>query len=58
VAFVRSRDNGKQDLNKLIPAGSGWQLTVANAINNRGQITGQGNINGQAHAFLVTEESE
>src|SRR6266852_1906729 len=58
TAFVWSRGKGMQDLNKLIPAGSGWQLTVASAINNRGQITGQGNINGQSHAFLLTPAAE
>jgi probable HAF family extracellular repeat protein len=42
------------DLNSLIPAGSGWVLTGANAINNRGQIVGSGVLNGQTQAFLLT----
>ena len=40
-----------QDLNGLIPANSGWFLSTANAINNAGQVTGQGTINGESHAF-------
>jgi len=29
-------------------------LTSANAINDNGQITGQGTMNGEVHAFLLT----
>jgi len=43
------------DLNNLIPAGSGWELQGASAINNAGQIAGTGtNPNGAYHAFLLT----
>jgi probable HAF family extracellular repeat protein len=49
--------NGMQDLNSLIDSNSGWQLTSANAINDLGQITGEGTINGQTHAFLLTPTS-
>ena len=42
------------DLNTLIPTNSGWTLTEALAINDNGWITGQGTINGQQHAFLLT----
>ena len=42
------------DLNTLLPAHSGWLLTGAAAINDNGQITGLGVINGQDHAFLLT----
>jgi len=35
-----------QDLNALIPANSGWTLNWAFAINDNGQITGSGTING------------
>lgn len=45
---------GAKDLNTLIPAGSGWVLINANAINNVGQITGYGTHNGFNHAFLLT----
>jgi probable HAF family extracellular repeat protein len=41
------------DLNTLIPANSGWTLTSANAINDLGQIAGNGQINGQVHAFRL-----
>ena len=42
------------DLNSLIPAGSGWVLEAAKAINNAGQIAGFGMINGAEHAFLLS----
>jgi probable HAF family extracellular repeat protein len=43
-----------KDLNKLIPAGSGWVLGQGSGINNAGQIAGYGTIRGQSHAFLLT----
>ena len=57
TAFIWSEEDGMQDLNRLIPGDSGWQLTTANAINDKGQITGQGTINGEAHGFLLTPTS-
>jgi probable HAF family extracellular repeat protein len=42
-----------QDLNNLIPAGSGWFLQYAFGINNSKQIVGQGLLNGKQHAFLL-----
>lgn len=42
------------DLNSVLPSNSGWELTTANAINNRGQIVGKGKFNGQIRAFLLT----
>jgi probable HAF family extracellular repeat protein len=42
------------DLNQALSPTSGWQLTDAQAINARGQITGGGLINGEFHAFLMT----
>jgi len=42
------------DLNTLIPANSGWQLTIAIAINDRGQIIGQGTFNNNPRSFLLT----
>jgi len=41
------------DLNTLIPSNSGWTLTSATAINNSGQIAGNGRINGEIHAFRL-----
>ena len=43
-----------QDLNNLIPAGSGWFLSAAADINDAGQIVGNGKLNGEDHAFLLT----
>jgi probable HAF family extracellular repeat protein len=44
-----------QDLNKLIPPGSGFTLDNATAINDSGQIVANGyNSIGQEHAFLLT----
>ncbi len=51
-AFVWA--NGQmQDLNNLIPSDSGWVLSEARAINNKGRIVGFGTINGQTRAFLL-----
>lgn len=48
-------ENGElKDLNSLIPAASGWDLSYANGINNRGHITGYGVNNGQFRAFVLT----
>jgi probable HAF family extracellular repeat protein len=42
------------DLNRFLPAGSGWVLTSAAGINDRGEIAGVGLRNGQSRAFLLT----
>ena len=43
------------DLNDLLAPEHGWeQLTAAFAVNNAGQITGYGRINGQFRGFLLT----
>ena len=42
------------DLNTLLPADSGWVLTDAEAINNKGQIVGFGLHNGLERAFLLS----
>ena len=41
-------------LQDRIPAGSGWTLVGANAINDRGVIAGTGFYEGRTHAFLLT----
>ncbi len=52
-------DNGTVTvLNDLIPADSGWNLSSAVAINDVGQIVGQGEYNGEARAYLLTTSSE
>lgn len=57
-AFIWSRQQGMQDLNALISGTAGWLLILPTAINNRGEITGQGLINGQSHGFVLTPVSE
>jgi hypothetical protein len=52
--FVWSQCNGMQDLNTLIPGGSGWVLNSVSGINNWGQIVGTGTVNGQTRGFLLT----
>jgi probable HAF family extracellular repeat protein len=46
-----------QDLNEMVPKGSGWTLIVANSVNNAGQIlcTGE-NSGGNLHALLLTPQ--
>jgi len=58
VAFLWTHKNGMQILNDLIPKNSGWTLSLPIGINDRGQITGQGTINGQQHGFLLTPVGE
>src|SRR2546430_9949553 len=42
------------NLNSLIPGGSGWDLRNARAINDSGQIVGDGYHDGMHRAFLLT----
>jgi probable HAF family extracellular repeat protein len=51
------QNNVPVDLNTLIPASSPWYLQFACSINNAGEIAGQGLINGEVHAFLLTPRS-
>ena len=44
------------DLNCLLPKGSGWELTDASDINDLGQITGYGYINGATRGFVMPPE--
>lgn len=53
-AFLYSDGVGMRDLNDLIPAGTGWVLTEAVAINDAGQIAVDGTFNGQTRACLLT----
>ncbi|MCU1283886.1 MAG: hypothetical protein JWO13_236 [Acidobacteriales bacterium] len=54
-AIVVSESEGViHDLNKMIPANSGWVLMGANAVNDNGQIAGIGVHNGESRAFLLT----
>jgi len=54
--FLWTAAKGMQDLNNLIPAGSGWVLQAANGINDKGWIVGSGTLNGQTEAFLLTPQ--
>jgi probable HAF family extracellular repeat protein len=57
-AFVYAANTGMVDLNSLIDPSSGWILTAARGINNRGQITGEGVIGGETHAYLLSPVPE
>ncbi|MGD8453840.1 MAG: PEP-CTERM sorting domain-containing protein [Phycisphaerae bacterium] len=47
-------DGVMTDLNDLLPAGSGWVLSNANAISDNGRwIVGQGLYNGQIRGFVM-----
>jgi probable HAF family extracellular repeat protein len=46
--------DGLVDLNDLISASEGWELTDARAINNAGQIAGYGLHNGSWRAFVLS----
>jgi hypothetical protein len=54
-AFIYA-DNQVHDLNSLIDS-SGWYLRIAYVINNRGQIVGQGTLNGRPRFFLLTPQT-
>jgi probable HAF family extracellular repeat protein len=57
-AFLYTTSSGMIDLNSLLPAGSGWALEVATAINDSGQVVGFGiNPEGQQEAFLLDTAS-
>ncbi len=56
-AFAWTLAGGMRDLNEFIPVNSGWVLTEARGINANGQIVGNGLLNGQPRAFLLTPNS-
>jgi probable HAF family extracellular repeat protein len=53
-AFLYTTAMGMIDLNAHLVPGSGWTLTDARGINDRGQITGVGMVGGTMHGFLLT----
>jgi probable HAF family extracellular repeat protein len=57
-AFLYTEEDGMLDLNSLVDPLTGWELTHARAINDRGQIVGNGLIGGQTHGFLLTPVPE
>jgi len=52
-AFRWTKEEGMIDLNTLLPIGSGWVLTEAIDINDKGAITGTGLHNGKRRAFRM-----
>lgn len=53
-AFLSDDGGPLADLNDRLEPGSGWVLLSANAINDAGQIAGEGLFNGEPRAFLLT----
>ena len=51
-------DQTLEDLNDLLPAGSGWVLGSARGLNDRGQITGTGTLNGETRGFVFDPAGE
>jgi probable HAF family extracellular repeat protein len=57
-AFRWTSSEGMIDLNTLLPSGSGWVLISAYDINDKGQITGDGRLNGQERAFRLNPQPD
>lgn len=56
-AFIWDQERGFRDLNTLIAPNSGWVLRTANAINNKGEIVGWGDLHGkESVGFLLTPQ--
>jgi probable HAF family extracellular repeat protein len=55
--FFADSNGPMQDLNDLIPPGTGWVLGPATGINDLGQITGGGALNGVGESYLLTPTS-
>jgi len=56
TAFI-VQNSAMTDMNTLLPQGSPWYLLQASSVNNAGQITGVGVINGEVHAYLASPVS-
>ncbi len=48
------RNGAPMDLNQLIPPGTGWDLTGAHDVNELGEITGTGWLNGLRRAYRLS----
>ncbi len=57
-AFIFDTTNGLEDLNDLIPTGTGWVLNYARDINDAGEIVGFGELSGEIRGFVLTAASE
>ena len=53
-AFLWTKMEGVVHLSTLLPPNSGWDDLGAAAVNDRGQIVGEGSHNGLFRAFLLT----
>lgn len=53
-AWIYQPGKGFSDLNNDIAPNSGWSLFQAIGINGRGEIVGNGILNGEVHGFLLT----
>jgi RHS repeat-associated protein len=51
---VMWKDGQIVDLNSFVPDGSGWLLTHAEGINDKGQIVGDGVLNGVGHSWVLS----
>jgi probable HAF family extracellular repeat protein len=64
-AFLWEDSNGNEqsdpgemiDLNSVLPANSGWELTAAGALNEKGQIVVHGTYQGQRRAAVLMPET-
>ncbi|HEX3682872.1 MAG TPA: DUF3466 family protein [Bryobacteraceae bacterium] len=54
AAWIYQPGKGFSNLNDDIAPNSDWSLSQAVGINNRGEIVGNGMINGEYHGFLLT----
>jgi hypothetical protein len=54
AAWIYQPAKGFSNLNDDVAPNSGWSLSQAVGINNRGEIIGNGIINGEYHGFLLT----
>jgi probable HAF family extracellular repeat protein len=50
--------NGVRHITYLLPPNTGWQLEIAFAMNDAGDIVGYGTFNGQVRGFLLTPVPE
>ena len=58
ISFATFADAQNQyNLNCLLPEDGGWDLRMANDLNDLNQIVGYGHVGGETHGFLLTPAS-
>jgi hypothetical protein len=57
-AFLWDEKHGRMELDKTVPANSGWKLERALSINNRGEIVGVGDYQHDDNAGFLLEPKE